>query len=141
MLFKENKKELIICILSLAILVLAITTNVFATTPDDLASLLQNGNKQQINYIPSNTTTNNTTSNTTNNTVNTTTNNTISNTTNSTVSNTTNNTVNNTRNNIVNNTTPTTHPDAGLDQSVLLIIAICGISTIYAYKKIRDYKI
>ena len=55
--------------------------------------------------------------------------------------NTTNNTVNNAVNNTnkTNNTTPTTHADAGLDQSVLLIIAICGISAVYAYKKIREY--
>lgn len=127
MLFKENKKELIICILSLIVLTLVITTNVFATTPDDLASLLQNGNKQQINYVPSNNTTNNTVNNTTNNVVS-----------NNTINNTTSNRVNNTANK-TNNTTPTTHADAGLDQSVLLIIAICGISAVYAYKKIREY--
>ena len=121
MLFKEKRKELIICMLSLLALTIVITTNVFATTSQDLESLLQNSNKQQINYIPSNNTVNNKVNNTVNNTTN----------------NTVNNTVNNT--NKTNNTTPTTHADAGLDQSVLFIIAICGISAVYAYKKIREY--
>lgn len=129
MFFRKNKKELIVCILSLLALTLVITTNVFATTSTDINALIQNSNKQTINYIPS--------GNTTNNTVN----NTANNTTNNTVNNTTNNTLNNTVNNTnkTNNTTPTTHADAGLDQSVLFIIAICGISAIYAYKKIREY--
>ena len=58
MFFKKNKKELIICILSLLMLVLTITTNVFATTSSDINALLQNQNKQTINYIPSGNTTN-----------------------------------------------------------------------------------
>lgn len=32
-------------------------------------------------------------------------------------------------------------PDSGLDTSIIVIIAICGISAIYAYKKIKDYNI
>ena len=32
-------------------------------------------------------------------------------------------------------------PDTGIDYSVLTIIAVTGISAIYAYKKIRDYNV
>lgn len=34
-----------------------------------------------------------------------------------------------------------TIPYTGIDYSVVLIIAICGVSAIYAYKKIRDYNV
>lgn len=52
--------------------------------------------------------------------------------------------------NIENNNTENTNldkdgneelPDTGLDNSVMIIIAICGISAVYAYKKIKDYNI
>lgn len=56
--------------------------------------------------------------------------------------NTVKNTVNNTANK-VNNTnstyTNTNLPSAGLDYSVLFVIAACVISGVYAYIKIRDY--
>lgn len=54
--------------------------------------------------------------------------------------NTKNNTSNN-KNNVLNKTNKTTTmPNTGVDYSILLIVAVCGISAIYAYKKISDYK-
>ena len=124
---KISTKELIICIITIVALVLVLTTDVFATTPS-LNDLLSDANTtNEFNTIPedNNTTGNNTANNTTNNTVNNVSNNATTN--NNVAKNNTN------RNN-------TTIPDAGLDQSILFIIAIFGISAVYAYKKIRDYK-
>ena len=45
----------------------------------------------------------------------------------------------NSRNNNSNNNTPKM-PNAGVDYSIVFVIVVCGVSTIYAYKKIRDYK-
>ena len=137
---KISTKELIICVITIIALLLAITTETFATTPS-LDELMNDANA--ANEYESITDVNNTTNNTT---VNNTTNNTVNNTTSSTVNNTTNNTVNNTVNNAVNNTTNNTStvntviPDTGVDYSVVFVIAIFGLSAIYAYKKIRDYK-
>ena len=128
---KISTKELIICIIAIVALVLTLTTNVFATTPS-LNDLLSDANTaNEFNTIPED---NNTTGN-----------NTLNNTANNAVNNTVNNSVNNTatNNNVVKNNTNrnnTTIPDAGLDQSIVFIIAIFGISAVYAYKKIRDYK-
>ena len=69
--------------------------------------------------------------NTTNNFTNT------NNSTNNTTNNSTNR-VNNTVNNATRNTT--TMPNTGVDYSILFIVAVCGVSAIYAYKKISDYK-
>lgn len=123
----SKTKELIICIISIVTLVLAITTNVFAT--DDLNSLLSNNNataeNNQFENIGENTT------NTTNNTNNTNTSNNINNTINNITANNTNN----------NSNATTSIPYTGINYSVIVIIAICGVSAIYAYKKIRDYNI
>lgn len=113
---KIKTKELIICVVTLAILVLSIVTDVFAS---DIMDTLGNNSATNNNISQivdrSNNTANNTTNNTTNNVVNKT-------------------------NNIANNTNKTTMPDTGVDYSILLIVAVCGISAIYAYKKISDYK-
>lgn len=113
----SKTKELIICLISVAILILAVTTNVFASDVSDINALLKDANNTNNNYsqitdvqdvpnnVPANTNTNRN--------------------------------VNNTNNNVSNTTIPYT----GVDYSVVLIIAICGISAIYAYKKIRDYNI
>lgn len=81
----------------------------------------------------SNSSTNNTSTNNTNS--NTNTNNTNRNTTN------TNNTNNNTNNNssIYNNTNL---PKTGIEDSipVAMLVVIFGISAVYAYKKIKDYR-
>ena len=55
-------------------------------------------------------------------------------------------TTNNTNTNNINtnnntNTNKTAMPNTGVDYSVVFIIAVCGISAVYAYKKIRDYNV
>lgn len=116
----SKTKELIICLISVAILILAVTTNVFAS---DLNELLGDANSTSNNYSQISEVSNNSNTNSTS----------INNITN------TNNTTKATTNN--SNSTNTTIPYTGVDYSVVLIIAICGISAIYAYKKIRDYNI
>ena len=133
-------KKLVIVMLSL-VLVAVCSTSVFATDDDLFLSVNSTGN------TASNATDNNTTSdnNTTNNTN-------TNNTTNSslTANNaTTNNTVRNTAtNNTTNNTSKTnnnvnTLAKTGLSDTngiVALIVVVCGVSAIYSYKKVNDYK-
>ena len=110
-----KRKDLIRCIISIIMLVLAIATNVFAT--NDVGVLLGNNNAannnapQNIEPAPINNTTSN------------------------------NLTPNNITPNNVNSNNTTKIPYTGVNYSVVVVIAICGISTIYAYKKIRDYNI
>lgn len=108
----SRTKEILISLLAIIVLILAITTNVFATSADDLLNAL--GNNQNNNEVAEIQTRNNTTNKATNNTVN------------------------NIKANVAN---ATEHADAGVDYSIVLIIAVCGISAIYAYKKIRDYNV
>ncbi len=86
-----------------------------------------------------------------NNTINNTTNNVINNTTNNVINNTTNNTVNNTITRPANNTILTTNntlgnnsslPKTGIESSIsgVVLIVVLGISAVYAYNKIQDYK-
>ena len=109
-------KELIICIISIIALVLAITTNVFATQTSDVGVLLGNNIEKNadnnFSEIPSTTTDKDNTTKTTN----------------------TNNTTN--RNNTTN-----TMPNTGVSYSSVVIIAVAGVSAVYAYKKIRDYNV
>ncbi|MBQ2916665.1 MAG: hypothetical protein IJE59_00560 [Clostridia bacterium] len=117
-------KEIIICLVAIFALILTITTNVFA---QDINALLNGSTSENTftNIEEDNTTTLNNT--TTNNVTNTTTNNI-----------TTNNVTTNVNNA---NTNKTTMPDTGVSYSSVVIIAICGISAIYAYKKIREYNV
>lgn len=119
---KLRIKELIICTITSIALILSIVTNVFATDIMNSLNTAENKNVQEIENRGNNTVNNlNNTNNTANNAVN--------------------NVTNNTRNNTTNNTNKvTTMPNTGVDYSILLIVAICGISAIYAYKKISDYK-
>lgn len=126
---KISTKELIICIIAIVTLILAITTNVFATTPSLNELLNDVNNVNSYNTIPGE-------NNTANNIANKVTNNTTNNITNNVVNNTT-------KNNVANNNTNknnTAIPNTGLDQSIVFVIAIFGVSALYAYKKIRDYK-
>ena len=114
-----KRKELIICIISVAVLLLAVTTNVFATT--DLTALAgnvdNNSNKSNVQEITSTPANNNVP---------------------------VNNNVPANNNIPANNNVPannTTMPYTGVNYSVIVIIAICGVSAIYAYKKIRDYNV
>ena len=132
----NKTKELVICIISILVLVLAITTNVFATGTPDLNTLLSNTDNNLTNSnVPNNTSGNliePTVSNTTSNSID-------NNTSNNTINNTVNNTTNNTNNAANNNTVAM--PYTGVNNSVIVIIAVCGVSAIYAYKKIRDYNV
>lgn len=114
-------KEIIICLVAIFALILTITTNVFA---QDINALLNGSTSENTftNIEEENTTTLNNT------------------TTNNVVNNTTTN-VNNTNINANANTNKTTMPDTGVSYSSVVIIAICGISAIYAYKKIREYNV
>lgn len=120
----SNVKKITICILAISLVVLAITTNVFAT--DDLFSALAGNNAN--NTISNIETKNNTNVDTNSNT-----------NTNSNIN--TNTNVNSNINKNTNASNAEEHADAGVDYSIVFIIAVCGISTIYAYKKIRDYNV
>ena len=107
----SRTKEILISLLAIIVLILAITTNVFATSADDLLNALGNNqNNNTVTQIPSKD--NNNTNNNTNN-----------------------------NNNKANVSNATEHADAGVDYSIVFIIAVCGVSAIYAYKKIRDYNV
>ena len=105
-------KELIICIISIVALILAITTNVFATNGipnlEVLAGINNSNNTDNTNNgfldIPSTTTPDNNLNNTNNNTTN-------------------------------------TMPNTGVSYSSLVIIAVAGVSAVYAYKKIKEYNV
>ena len=53
----------------------------------------------------------------------------------------TNTNTNITKTNTKTNNTNTTLPQTGIDSSIVFVIVACGISALYAYKKIRDYNI
>lgn len=115
----SRTKEILISLLAIIVLILAITTNVFATSADGLLNALGNNqNNNTVTQIPSKD--NNNTNNNTNNN---------------------NNKLNNVVNNKANVSNATEHADAGVDYSIVFIIAVCGVSAIYAYKKIRDYNV
>ena len=133
-------KRLVIVMLSL-VLVAVCSTSVFATDDDLFLSVNSTGNTAS-NATSDNSTTNNTATNNTN----------TNNTTNSSLTannTTTNNTVRNTAtNNTTNNTSKTnnnvnTLAKTGLSDTngiVALIGVVCGVSAIYSYKKVNDYK-
>lgn len=125
---KIKTKELIICIVTLMILVLSIVTDVFASDIMDTLGNNSAGNNNISEIVDrgNDTTSNNTIGNNSTNNI--------------TANNVTTNKVTNKTNNTANNTNKTTMPDTGVDYSILLIVAVCGISAIYAYKKISDYK-
>lgn len=113
--------------------VIAITTNVFAdnTTFTDLTNTL-NATNTSSNTATSNTSTNLTSSNTSTNV--------STNTANTTKVNTVN-TTNKTNTSSYNNTT-TNLPSTGLQDSmpIVVLVVVLGISAVYAYKKVKDYK-
>jgi len=138
-------KKLVIVMLSL-VLVAVCSTSVFATDDDLFLSVNSTGNTATSATDNNTASDNNTTNNTATNNTNT------NNTTNSslTANNTTNNnTVRNTvTNNTTNNTSKTnnsvnTLAKTGLSDTngiVALIVIVCGVSAIYSYKKVNDYK-
>lgn len=124
----SNIKKTIICILSISLVIFAITTNVFATADDLFSALTNNSANKEISNIEERNTSNSESNNTSKNNI-------ISGNTNT----------NTNKNTNINKNADTAnadeHADAGVDYSIVFIIAICGISTIYAYKKIRAYNI
>jgi len=131
------KKEIIICIISLVMLAITMTqtfANNTITDANQILNLVSNKTNQLSNEnasdIPTGVNRNNTVNNTTKNntTNNTTRNNTVNNTS-----------KNNTTKNNANNSNKNELPDTGLDTPSIAIVAICVISAIYAYKKVRDY--
>ena len=122
---KEKVRDLVICLIALSVLVLALTTNVFAQDLGALTGETNNAINNSFQQIgEGNTNTN----------INTNTN------TNKNASSGGNNVaaVNNSVNKVNKNVTE--YPNAGVDYSVVGIIAVCGVFAVYAYKKIRDYK-
>lgn len=97
----SNVKKVIICILAIALVVLAAKTNVFAT--EDIFNVFatgnENGTPEQIQDRNQNV------------------------------------------NNNANTANASEHADAGVDYSIVFIIAICGVSAVYAYRKIRQYNV
>ncbi|MGN1270647.1 MAG: hypothetical protein ACI4UX_01460 [Clostridia bacterium] len=125
----SKTKEILICLLAVTVLALALTTNVFASDASSLLNTLANSNaNNDVQNIP--TRNENVNANVNANTnVNT---------------NVNNSNVNNTNlkaNNNASTSNAAEHADAGVDYSIVFIIAVCGISAIYAYKKIRDYNV
>lgn len=135
-------KRLVIVMLSL-VLVAVCSTSVFAADGDDLFLSVNSTGNTASNATDNNTTSDNNTTNNTNTNTNNTTNSSL------TANNTTNNTVRNTAtNNTTNNTSKTnnnvnTLAKTGLSDTngiVALIVVVCGVSAIYSYKKVNDYK-
>lgn len=124
----SNVKKVIICILAIALVVLAAKTNVFAT--DDLFNAFATGNEngngtpEQIQNRNQNVENGNLNTNVNNN-----------------VNSNTNRSNNTNRNNNANISNDPAHPDTGVDYSIVFIIAICGVSAVYAYRKIRQYNV
>ena len=116
---KSNLIKLFLVLL-ISVIVMTFNTMVMAADEIDLTTTLKSNN----------TTSNNTSNNNTNNTN---TNNTNTNNTN------TNNTSNVNSSSIYNNTNL---PHTGIEDSVpaVALIVVFGISAIYAYKKIKDYR-
>lgn len=117
---KIKTKELIVCVITLAILVLSIFTDVFATESNIFNELI--GNNSNVQNIQNENVAE------------------ISNRGANNIQNKTNNTANNVANNKNNTNKEATIPNTGVDYSILLVVVVCGISAIYAYKKINDYK-
>lgn len=129
-------KKLVIVMLSL-VLVAVCSTNVFAADDDLFLS---------VNSTGTNATDNNTAVDDNNTTNNVTANNTTNNTTNSslTANNTTRNTAtNNTANSNSNRNVSNTLAKTGLSNNggiIALVLVVFGLSAIYSYKKVNDYK-
>ena len=124
----SNVKKVIICILAIALVVLAVKTNVFASDSlsenifETLGNQNANGTPEQIENRNQNVENGNSNKDTNSNL------------------NTNSNTNKNTNKN-ANTANASEHADAGVDYSIVFIIAICGVSAVYAYRKIRQYNV
>ena len=124
----SNVKKVIICILAIALVVLAAKTNVFASDSlsenifETLGNQNANGTPEQIENRNQNVQNENSNKDSNSNL------------------NTNSNTNKNTNKN-ANTANASEHADAGVDYSIVFIIAICGVSAVYAYRKIRQYNV
>ena len=118
---KKSNLIKVVVILGISLMVMLFTTNVMAANEVDLTNTIDN---------PSSSSNSNSNSNNSN---------TNSNRTNNTNTNRTNNTNNTNNSSIYNNTNL---PKTGISDSipVALLLVVFGVSSVYAYKKIRDYK-
>lgn len=127
---KKSNLVKLVSILIMGIMVIMFTTTVWAD--NDFTTLPITNNTGNTNNA-SNTGNTNTATNTTNN---------INNNTNNVTNNTSNNTnnTNNTNNSSIYNNTNL--PSTGIEDSipVAMLVVVFGISAIYAYKKINDYR-
>ena len=121
---KKSNLIKVVVILGISLMVMLFSTSVMAADPVDLTSTLENTDNSNSNSNSQNSNTNraNTNSNRTNNT------------------NTNSNNTNNTNNSSIYNNTSL--PKTGISDSipVAVLLVVFGISSVYAYKKIRDYK-
>ena len=129
-------KKLVMVMLGIALIVL-LSGNVFAAD-DNLFTSVSSGNNTEATTT-NNTTGNDTNSATTNNTTSNTANSSLTtNTTRNTSSNTTNNTTSNTNRNVTNTLAKTGLSNTG--SIIALVVVVCGISAVYSFKKVNDYK-
>ena len=121
---KKSNLIKVVVILGISLMVMLFSTSVMAADPVDLTDTLSGNNTNNANTNSNSANTNSNSSNTN------------SNRTNNTNSNRTNNTNNSS---IYNNTSL---PKTGISDTipVALLLVVFGISSVYAYKKIRDYK-
>lgn len=117
---KKSNLIKIVLVLCVSLMVMLFSTNVMAAEEIDLTKTLNN---MSNNTNTNNTNTNNSNSNRTN-----------------TNTNNTNNTNRNTNNSSIYNNTSL--PKTGITDSipVAVLLVVFGISSVYAYKKIKDYK-
>ncbi len=135
---KKSNLVKLFSILLMSVMIMLFSTNVLAADENGFNQLTLNSGSNTNTTNTNNTGNTSNTSNTTTNTNNT--NNSATNNTN-TNRNNTNNTNNNSNNNssVYNNTNL---PKTGIEDSipVAMLVVIFGISAVYAYKKIKDYR-
>lgn len=141
----KKMKKLAVIILSVC-LIMVFANSVFAADDDDLFKAVTSTNNTSNSTTNESSASNNT--NTDANTSNT--NNSLASNTNSNSSNTANNTTRNTNTNTNSNTNSNTNRNVtntlaktGLSNTgsiIALVVVVCGVSAIYSYKKVSDYK-
>lgn len=131
---KKSNSIKLFSILIISVMVMFVTTNVWAAENDFTQLTLNNTSNNSATNTNGGTNTNQNTS-TNNSSTNTNNTNTNVNSTNNT-----NNSTNNTNNSSIYNNTNL--PSTGIEDSipVAMLVVVFGISAIYAYKKINDYK-
>lgn len=123
---KKSNLIKVVVILGISLMVMLFSTSVMAAEVD-LTDTLSGNNTNSANANSNSANTNSNSANTN------------SNRTNNTNTNRTNNTNNTNNSSIYNNTNL---PKTGISDSipVALLLVVFGVSSVYAYKKIRDYK-